>query len=38
MVRTIPPFRIALEIEKEGWKPFCNALDKQTERNLMRSV
>jgi hypothetical protein len=37
-VRTIPSFRIALEIEKEEWKPFCNALDKKTERSLMRCV
>jgi hypothetical protein len=35
-VRIIPSFRIALEIEKEGWKPFCKALDKKAERSLMR--
>src|SRR5215213_1392604 len=34
-VRIIPSFRIALEIEKEEWKPFCNALDKKTKRSLM---
>ena len=28
MGRTIPSFRIALEMEKEEWKPFRNALDK----------
>jgi hypothetical protein len=32
MGRTIPSFRIALEIEKEEWKPFRNALDKSEER------
>jgi hypothetical protein len=26
MGRTIPSFRIALAMEKEGWKPFRNAL------------
>ncbi|MDQ3966940.1 MAG: hypothetical protein M3275_00925 [Thermoproteota archaeon] len=32
MGRTIPSFRIALEIEKAEWKPFRNALDK-SDRN-----
>jgi hypothetical protein len=33
MGRTIPSFRIALEMEeKEEWKPFRNALDKSEER------
>jgi hypothetical protein len=38
MGRRIPSFRIALEIEKEEWKPFRNALDKKTERSLMRCL
>jgi hypothetical protein len=28
MGRTIPSFRIVLEMEKEEWKPFRTALDK----------
>jgi hypothetical protein len=28
MGRTVPSFRTALEMEKEDWKPFRNALDK----------
>jgi hypothetical protein len=28
MGRTMLLFRIALEMEKEEWKPFCNALSK----------
>jgi hypothetical protein len=31
MGRTIPSFSIVLEIEKEGWKPFRNALDAEKE-------
>jgi hypothetical protein len=33
MGRTIPSFRIALEMEKEEWKPLRNALDK-SERKM----
>jgi hypothetical protein len=32
MGRTIPSFRIVLDMEKAEWKPFSNALDK-SERN-----
>jgi hypothetical protein len=32
MGRTIPSFRIALEMEKEEWKPFRNALDKSDRK------
>src|SRR5215210_5682974 len=32
MGRTIPSFRIALEMEKEDWKPFRNALDKSDRK------
>ncbi|MDP8888203.1 MAG: hypothetical protein M3M89_01065 [Thermoproteota archaeon] len=32
MGRTIPSFRTVLEMEKEEWKPFRNALDKSEER------
>src|SRR5215213_10031219 len=32
MGRTIPSFRIVLDMEKAAWKPFRNALDK-SERN-----
>jgi hypothetical protein len=34
MGRTIPSFRIALEMEKEDWKPFRNALDKSDRRKF----
>ena len=34
MGRTIPSFRIALEMEKGEWKPFCNALDKKDRRKF----
>jgi hypothetical protein len=34
MGRTIPSFRIALEIEKEEWKPFRNALDKKDRKKF----
>jgi hypothetical protein len=29
----IPSFRIALEMEKQDWKPFLNALQKRIEGN-----
>src|SRR5215211_2156504 len=32
MGRTIPSFRIALEMEKAEWKPFRNALDKKDRK------
>jgi hypothetical protein len=39
MGRTIPSFRIALEMEKEDWKPFRNALDNSdTKKFLMRCL
>jgi hypothetical protein len=34
MGRTIPSFRIALEMEKEDWKPFRNALDKSERKKF----
>jgi hypothetical protein len=34
MGRTIPSFRIALEMEKEEWKPFRNALDKSDRKKF----
>jgi hypothetical protein len=34
MGRTIPSFRIALEIEKEEWKPFRNALGKADRKKF----
>lgn len=34
MGRTIPSFRNALEIEKEEWKPFRNALDKSDRKEF----
>jgi len=34
MGRTIPSFRIALGMEKEGWKPFRNALDKSERKKF----
>ena len=32
MGRTVPSFRIALAMEKNEWKLFCNAIDK-SDRN-----
>lgn len=34
MGRTIPSFRLALELEKEDWKPFRNALDKSDRKKF----
>src|SRR5215207_9005085 len=34
MGRTIPSFRIALEIEERDWKPFRNALDKSDRKKF----
>jgi hypothetical protein len=34
MGRTIPSFRIALAMEEEEWKPFCNALDKKDRKDF----
>jgi hypothetical protein len=34
MGRTIPSFRIALEMEKADWKPFHNALDKSDRKKF----
>jgi hypothetical protein len=34
MGRTIPSFRTVLEIEKEEWKPFRNALDKKDRKEF----
>src|SRR5215213_5512686 len=34
MGRTIPSFRIALEMEKVDWKPFRNALDKSERKEF----
>ena len=34
MGRTILSFRIALEMEKEEWKPFGNALDKSDRKRF----
>jgi hypothetical protein len=34
MGRTIPSFRIALEMEKEEWKPFRNGLDKSDRKKF----
>jgi hypothetical protein len=34
MGRTIPSFRIALEMEREEWKPFRNALDKSDRKRF----
>jgi hypothetical protein len=34
MGRTIPPFRNVLDMEKQEWKPFCNALDKSERKNF----
>ena len=32
MGRTVPSFRIVLEMEKEEWKPFRNALNKSQRK------
>jgi hypothetical protein len=34
MDRTIPSFRIALDLEEQDWKPFRNALDKPDRRKF----
>jgi hypothetical protein len=34
MGRTIPSFRIVLEMEKAEWKPFRNALDKSEKKQF----
>ena len=34
MGRTVPSFRIALEMEKAEWKPFRNALDKKDRKDF----
>jgi hypothetical protein len=34
MGRTIPSFRTALEMEKDDWKPFRNALDKSDRKKF----
>jgi hypothetical protein len=34
MGRTIPSFRIALEMEQAEWKPFRNALDKSDRKRF----
>src|SRR5919106_3224385 len=34
MGRTIPSFRIVLEIEREEWKPFRDALDKSDRKKF----
>ncbi len=34
MGRTIPSFRIALEMEKKEWKLFRNALDKKDRKDF----
>jgi hypothetical protein len=34
MGRTIPSFRIALEMEQAEWKPFRNALDKSDRKKF----
>jgi hypothetical protein len=34
MGRTIPSFRIALEMEEAEWKPFRNALDKKDRKKF----
>jgi hypothetical protein len=34
MGRTIPSFRIALEMEKEEWKPFRKALDRSDRKKF----
>jgi|SRR5215213_10708594 len=34
MGRTIPSFRIALDVEERDWKPFRNALDKSDRKKF----
>ena len=34
MGRTIPSFRIALDLEERDWKPFLNALDKSDRKKF----
>src|ERR687896_1334013 len=34
MGRTIPSFRLALEMEEREWKPFRNALDKSDRKKF----
>jgi hypothetical protein len=34
MGRTVPSFRTVLEMEKEEWKPFRNALDKSERKKF----
>jgi hypothetical protein len=34
MGRTIPSFRTVLEMEKEEWNPFRNALDKKDRKEF----
>jgi hypothetical protein len=38
MGRTIPSFRIALEMEEYNCRPFRNALDKSDRRKLMKCL
>jgi hypothetical protein len=35
MGRTIPSFRIALEMEEREWKPFRNTLDKSDRKKFL---
>jgi hypothetical protein len=34
MGRTIPSFRLALDLEEQDWKPFRNALDKSDRKKF----
>src|SRR5215210_3785 len=34
MGRTVPSFRVVLEMEKADWKPFRNALDKSERKEF----
>jgi hypothetical protein len=34
MGRTVPSFRITLDMEKEEWKPFHAALDKKERKEF----
>jgi hypothetical protein len=34
MRRTVPSFRIMLDMEREEWKPFRNALDKSERKEF----
>jgi hypothetical protein len=34
MGRTMPSFRISLEMEERDWKPFRNALDKSDRKKF----